>query len=78
MRRWVVNLAWVRPGYCYRMPGNDEPHRRRRSSSPANGNDNPHGSGHPPLGISYEDYAIALLDEIEAPEHLRARFTVGY
>ena len=28
--------------------------------------------------ISYEDYAIALLDEIETPKHHRARFTVGY
>ena len=28
--------------------------------------------------ISYEDYAIALLDEIERPKHHRARFTVGY
>jgi len=28
--------------------------------------------------ISYEDYAIALLDEIETPQHRRQRFTVGY
>jgi putative NADH-flavin reductase len=28
--------------------------------------------------ISYEDYAIALLDEVELPRHRRARFTVGY
>lgn len=28
--------------------------------------------------ISYEDFAIALLDEIEAPKHIRQRFTVGY
>ncbi len=28
--------------------------------------------------ISYEDYAVALLDEIETPKHHRARFTVGY
>ena len=28
--------------------------------------------------ISYEDYAIALLDEIESPKHIRRRFTVGY
>lgn len=28
--------------------------------------------------ISYEDYAIALLDEIETPKHVRRRFTVGY
>lgn len=28
--------------------------------------------------ISYEDYAVALLDEIERPKHSRRRFTVGY
>lgn len=28
--------------------------------------------------ISYEDFAIALADEIERPAHVRARFTVGY
>jgi putative NADH-flavin reductase len=28
--------------------------------------------------ISMEDYAIAALDELEHPAHLRARFTVGY
>lgn len=28
--------------------------------------------------ISYEDYAIALVDEIERPQHHRERFTVGY
>jgi putative NADH-flavin reductase len=28
--------------------------------------------------ISYEDYAVAMLDEIENPRHIRGRFTVGY
>jgi putative NADH-flavin reductase len=28
--------------------------------------------------ISYEDYAVALLDELERPKHLYERFTVGY
>jgi putative NADH-flavin reductase len=28
--------------------------------------------------ISYEDYAVALVDEIENPRHLNRRFTVGY
>ncbi|MCZ7447581.1 NAD(P)-dependent oxidoreductase [Agrobacterium rhizogenes] len=28
--------------------------------------------------ISFEDYAIALADEIEKPQHSRQRFTVGY
>lgn len=28
--------------------------------------------------ISAEDYAIALVDELESPKHSRQRFTVGY
>lgn len=28
--------------------------------------------------ISFEDYAVALVDEIERPAHRRQRFTVGY
>lgn len=28
--------------------------------------------------ISAEDYAVALVDELEKPEHSRQRFTVGY
>jgi putative NADH-flavin reductase len=33
----------------------------------------PHGSG-----ISYEDFAVAMVDELERPTHGRQRFTVGY
>jgi len=28
--------------------------------------------------ISFEDFAVALADEIERPAHVRTRFTVGY
>lgn len=28
--------------------------------------------------ISFEDFAVALADEIERPAHIRGRFTVGY
>ena len=28
--------------------------------------------------ISMEDYAVAMLDEIERPQHVNRRFTVGY
>jgi uncharacterized protein len=28
--------------------------------------------------ISWEDYAIAPVDELENPAHIRQRFTVGY
>jgi Putative NADH-flavin reductase len=28
--------------------------------------------------ITFADYAIAMIDEVEAPKHSRQRFTVGY
>lgn len=28
--------------------------------------------------ITFADYAIALIDEVETPKHLRQRYTVGY
>ena len=34
----------------------------------------PTGESH----ISVEDYAVAMLNEVEAPEHHRERFTIGY
>ena len=34
-----------------------------------------HGKG---SNISWEDYAIAAVDELEKPAHIRERFTVGY
>jgi putative NADH-flavin reductase len=33
-------------------------------------------SGH--STISVQDYAVAMLDELEKPAHVRQRFTVGY
>lgn len=35
-------------------------------------------SGEKGSSISFEDYAIAMVDEIEKPVHVRQRFTVGY
>ena len=28
--------------------------------------------------ISFEDFAVAMLNEVEHPQHIRQRFTVGY
>jgi putative NADH-flavin reductase len=28
--------------------------------------------------ISVQDYAVAMIDELEKPTHIRQRFTVGY
>ena len=47
------------------------------------------GNGSGPLGgliadasgnsrISFQDYAVALVDEIEQPQHRGQRFTIGY
>jgi putative NADH-flavin reductase len=30
------------------------------------------------ISISFEDFAVALADEIERPAHIRQRFTIGY
>ena len=35
-------------------------------------------NGSEPAGISVADLAVAIVDEIERPTHIRARFTVGY
>lgn len=35
-------------------------------------------SGDQPARISVADLAVAILDELEQPQHLRQRFTVGY
>jgi putative NADH-flavin reductase len=31
-----------------------------------------------PSAISVQDYAVAMIDELERPAHVRQRFTVGY
>jgi len=42
------------------------------------GKDNPvfdeKGNSH----ISYDDYAMALVDELENPQFIKQRFTIGY
>ena len=30
------------------------------------------------LPVPPDDYAIALVDELERPQHIRERFTIGY
>jgi putative NADH-flavin reductase len=42
------------------------------------GNDQVLKDDHGRSWISYEDYAVALVDEIESNAHRRQRFTVGY
>jgi putative NADH-flavin reductase len=33
---------------------------------------------HGKSNISVEDYAVAMIDELEKPAHHRERFTIGY
>lgn len=28
--------------------------------------------------ITFEDFAVAMIDEIETPKHIKSRFTVAY
>ncbi|HSC79725.1 MAG TPA: NAD(P)-dependent oxidoreductase, partial [Chitinolyticbacter sp.] len=35
-------------------------------------------AGDQPAGISVADLAVAIVDEIEAPQHLKKRFTAAY
>jgi len=42
------------------------------------GKDNPVFDAEGNSRISYEDYAIALIDELENPQFIKQRFTVGY
>jgi uncharacterized protein len=42
------------------------------------GKDNPVFDGKGNSTISYDDYAIALIDELEKPQFTRQRFTIGY
>ncbi len=35
-------------------------------------------AGHQPAGISVADLAVAIVDEIETPRHVKRRFTVAY
>ncbi|MCY1544751.1 hypothetical protein D9M68_806530 [compost metagenome] len=36
------------------------------------------GTGEAPAGISVADLAVAIVDEIEKPAHIRKRFTVAH
>jgi len=42
------------------------------------GKDNPVFDEKGKSQISYDDYAIALIDELEKPQFIRQRFTIGY
>lgn len=71
--RTTTDVDWT---YMSPPPGNFEP--GERTGIYRVGGDHPVVDTDGGYGISYEDYAVALVDEIEHPRHRRERFTVGY
>lgn len=70
--RTISDVDWV---YMSPPPGNFEP--GIRTGRYCIGGDHPVVDAKGRFGISYEDYAVALVDEIDHPRHHRERFTVG-
>lgn len=66
-----VTWTYLSPPPVHFAPGERTGHYRTGLDHPVTGED---GQAH----ISYEDYAAALVDEIENPRHLNRRFTMGY
>ncbi len=66
-----VTWTYLSPPPVHFAPGERTGRYRTGLDRPVVGDD-----GH--ACISYEDYAVALVDEIENPRHLNRRFTVGY
>lgn len=71
--RTSAGVTWT---YMSPPPGNFKP--GQRLGHYRTGADHPVVAQDGAYGISYEDYAVALVDEIEEPTHLNRRFTVGY
>jgi uncharacterized protein len=67
----AVTWTYLSPPPVHFAPGQRTGHYRTSLDHPVTG---PDGQAR----ISYEDYAVALVDEIENPRHLNRRFTVGY
>jgi putative NADH-flavin reductase len=66
-----ANLNWtfLSPSYVFQSGERTGKFRLGKDDLPVNDQ----GSS-----ISFEDFAVALADEIETPRHSRQRFTVGY
>lgn len=71
LQREADDLDWtfLSPSALF-VPGDRTGHFRRGNDTLLTGEQ---GSK-----ISFEDYAVALVDELEEPRHVHARFTVGY
>jgi len=67
----TVTWTYLSPPPVHFAPGRRTGHYRTGLDHPVVGADDE-------ARISYEDYAVAMVDEIESPRHLNRRFTVGY
>ncbi|MFG3293113.1 NAD(P)-dependent oxidoreductase [Streptomyces sp. NPDC048179] len=66
-----VTWTYLSPPPVHFAPGERTGNYRTGLDAPVTGDDGQ-------ARISYEDYAAALVDEIDHPHHLNRRFTVGY
>jgi putative NADH-flavin reductase len=66
-----LNWSYVSPPPIHFAPG-------ERTGQYRTGEDHPVVDGRGESRISYEDFAVAVVDEIERPRFARRRFTVGY
>ncbi len=69
--RSTVRWTYVSPPPIHFAPG-------QRTGKYRTGLDHPVVDDHGESSLSYEDFAIAVLDEIERPHFVNQRFTVGY
>ncbi len=65
-----VTWTYLSPPPVHFAPGERTGRYRTALDRPVTGDDGQ-------ASVSYEDYAVALVDEIENPRHLNQRFTVG-
>ena len=66
-----VTWTYLSPPPVHFAPGERTGHYRTALDRPVVGDDGQ-------ARLSYEDFAVALVDEIENPHHLNQRFTAGY
>lgn len=71
LRGSPMSWTFISPPPVHFQPG-------ERTGKYRQGKDHPVAGADGEARISYEDYVVAMLDEIERPKHLNERFTVGY
>ena len=67
-KRYRLDFPLPRRQHDTRQTHHKVSHRKRRPVVDANGDSN----------ISVEDFAVAMVDELEQEKHHKERFTIGY